>query len=110
MKNFTVDNMPKDAVPLYDCNIDAIPVVFKTTPFKGVMIRARKQKDKRRYTVPLYKINEKTLESLSYVLGVMRKNDWDLFHTVLCIRGNEIGLACHDCPPHIKHREGAVIA
>lgn len=103
--DFAIDNMPKDAKPMYDCAVDATPYVFK--PGKdcdGCFTEAKKDKGtKRRYTVPLYPITEKILKQINHCLWLFRVNGYWMKGIVMCIQGKKIGLACHD--PRLRQKK-----
>ena len=112
--DFVIDNMPKDAKPTYDCAADATPFVFKPgrdygeCSIAGTVVKAKKDKGtKTRYTVPLHSITEKILEQVSFVVAQMRNNDYWMKGVVMCIRGDKIGLACHD--PRLKQEKSATL-
>ena len=101
--DFGIDNMPKDAKPIYDCNVDAKPLVFKPGDTSGKMVAGKKRKDKRRYTVPLYPITMKNLNQVNFFLHNMKVNNFWMEGVVLCLQGNKIGLACHD--PRLRQKK-----
>lgn len=112
--DFVIDNMPKNANPVYECAADATPFVFKPgkdydgCSIAGTVIKAKKDKGtKTRYTVPLYSITDKILEQVSFVVAQMRNNGYWMNGVVMCIRGGEIGLACHD--PRLKQEKSATL-
>ena len=61
--NFAIDNMPLSAIPVYECNTDAKPLVFKPGDTCGKMVAGRKRNDKRSYAVPLYPITSMLSET-----------------------------------------------
>jgi len=99
-RSFVVDNMPAGAVPKYDCDENAIPVVCKIQTKKdgsveSKMVKAKKDGTSYRYTVPLYKINGDTLLGIANIIRSMEKDKTNMFDVVLCIRKDEIGLSKH---------------
>ena len=102
--NFVIDNMPLNASPVYDCNVDTKPLVFKPGNMYGNLVAGRKRNDKRRYTVPLYPITNKTFIQISaFMIRNAATNDYWDGGAVLCLRGNKIGLAFHNSA--VKKRE-----
>lgn len=94
-----IDNVPKGAQLLYDCNADAIPQVCQIKLEEdGIvlskMIDAQKTSP-RRYLATLYKINGSTLLGIAKILRGMEQNKVDMWDVRLCICGDEIGLIKH---------------
>jgi len=104
-QSFVVDNMPAGAIPKYDCGATATPIVCKivvkkkgsTETVESKMVKVKKDDTSYRYTVPLYKIDENTLQGVANQIISMKFHKTNMFDVVLCIRGDEIGLAKHDC-------------
>lgn len=101
--DFAIDNLPVGANPVYECNVDAKPLVFKPGVPCGKMVAGRKRKDKRNYIVPLYPITGKIFNQINFFLHNMEANDFWMGGVVLCIQGDKIGLACHN--PKLKQKK-----
>lgn len=96
-----VDNMPINAVPVYDCDKSAVPmfcqinITKNRSKIESKMVKAKKDTDGRRYRATLYEITTDVLQGIANALTSMEFHKSDMSDVVLCIRGKEIGLIKH---------------
>jgi len=94
--DFVVDNMSLTASPIYKCNVQSKPLVFKPGKTSGKMVKAKRSLEKSRYIVPLYPITIKTLNQVNSLLYNTETNEHEMFGVTLCLQGDKIGLTCHN--------------
>jgi hypothetical protein len=87
-----VDNIPIGASPIYSCDGGGIcPEVYQPWSTDGRMIKASVTNSK--FVIPLFKNNYMVFGQISKIIENYKKAKAPLDSLILCIRGDEIGLA-----------------